>query len=243
MRYISTALSLLAATTATAQGEREAVVIANSIEVLKEVTRMPERGVPQAILADAEGFILVPGLVKLGFVVGGKHGRGVVVLRQPNGTWSNPIMIKLTGGSIGWQAGVESSDLLLVVRRRRTIEEMLTERKFTLGANAGLAVGPVGRDLQAKTDIQLKAEMYAYSRSRGLFAGVSIEGGAVRVDDLGNRRLYQTELSPLQLAGANVPVPAEVAGLKDILQKLSPPPKPPVELKPGPEFRPSTEVK
>jgi len=208
------------------QGERETIVVANSVEVLKDMTQIPERGIPPAILTDAEGFIFVPGLVKLGFVVGGKHGRGIAILRKPDGTWSNPIMIKLTGGSIGWQAGVESSDLLLVVRKRRTVEEILTQRKFTLGANAGLAVGPMGRDIQAGTDVQLKAEMFAYSRSRGLFAGVSIEGGAVRVDDMGNRKLYNTELVPLHLTSAAIPVPVEVMNLKETLLRLSPPKKP-----------------
>jgi lipid-binding SYLF domain-containing protein len=208
------------------QGERETLVVANATEILKDMTQIPERGIPPAILTDAEGFIFVPGLVKLGFVVGGKHGRGIAILRKPDGTWSNPILIKLTGGSIGWQAGVESSDLLLVVKRRRTVEEILTQRKFTLGANAGLAVGPMGRDIQAKTDIQLKAEMYAYSRSRGLFAGISIEGGAVRVDDMGNRRMYRTELAPLHLASAAIPVPTEVMSLKETLLRLSPPKTP-----------------
>jgi lipid-binding SYLF domain-containing protein len=211
---------------AVGQGERETLVVANAVEVLKDLTQMPERSIPPSLLADAEGFIFVPGLVKLGFVVGGKHGRGVAVLRKPDGMWSNPVMIKLTGGSIGWQAGVESSDLLLVVRKKRSVEEILTARKFTLGANAGLAVGPMGRDLQAKTDVQLKAEMYAYSRSRGLFAGISIEGGAVRVDDMGNRKLYNTELGPLHLASAAIPVPQEVATLKETLLRLSPPKRP-----------------
>src|SRR5262245_66001088 len=129
---MTAAMVLLAA--AFGQNERETIVVANSLEVLKDMTKIPERGIPPAILSDAEGFIFVPGLVKLGFVVGGKHGRGIAILRKSDGTWSNPILIKLTGGSVGWQAGVESSDLLLVVRRRRTIEEILTERKFTLGA-------------------------------------------------------------------------------------------------------------
>jgi len=208
------------------QGERETIVVANAIEVLNDLTRIPERGIPPSLLADAEGFVIVPGLVKVGFVVGGKHGRGIAILRKPDGLWSNPIMIKLTGGSIGWQAGVESSDLLLVVKRRRTVEEILTEQKFTLGAGAGLAVGPMGRDLQAKTDVQLKAEMYAYSRSRGLFAGISIEGASVRVDGMGNRRLYNTELAPLHMAAAALPVPSEVANLKATLLRLSPPPRP-----------------
>ena len=208
------------------QGERETLVVANATEVLKDMTQIPERGVPPAILTDAEGFIFVPGLVKLGFVVGGKHGRGVAMLRKPDGMWSNPVMIKLTGGSIGWQAGVESSDLILVVKRKRTVEEILTAQKFTLGANAGLSVGPMGRDLQAKTDVQLKAEMYSYSRSRGLFAGVSIEGASVRVDGMGNRKLYNTELGPLHLATAMLPVPPEVATLKETLLRLSPPPRP-----------------
>src|SRR4051812_22806055 len=122
---------------AVGQGERETIVVANSIEVLNDLTKIPERGIPPSILNDAEGFIFVPGLVKVGFVVGGKHGRGIALLRKADGMWSNPIMIKLTGGSIGWQAGVESSDLILVVKRRRTVEEILAEQKFTLGANAG----------------------------------------------------------------------------------------------------------
>jgi lipid-binding SYLF domain-containing protein len=244
MRILGTTMALAAVGTAAAQGERETVVVANAIEVLKEVTAIPERSIPPHILADAEGFIIVPGLMKLGFVVGGKHGRGLAVMRKPDGMWSNPVMIKLTGGSIGWQAGVESSDLLLVVRKRRTVEEILTSRKFTLGANAGLAVGPLGRDLQAKTDTKFRAEMYSYSRSRGLFAGVSIEGGSVHVDNLGNNRLYRTDLPPLQLSGAEMAVPEEVAMLKGTLLKLSPPPKPPADAKPpAPDFKPSTEVK
>jgi lipid-binding SYLF domain-containing protein len=189
--------------------------------------KLPERHIPPIILRDAEGFVIIPNLVKVGFVVGGKHGRGIAAMKNPQGVWSNPVMVKLTGGSIGWQAGVESSDVILVIRRRKTVEEILTARKFTLGANAGLAIGPVGRDLQGKTDIQFRAEMYSYSRSRGLFGGVSIEGGSLRADDAGNAKLYRSDLPPLQLSKTEMPLPEEVAKLKVALTNLSPPPTPP----------------
>ncbi|HVJ83187.1 MAG TPA: YSC84-related protein [Planctomycetia bacterium] len=234
-RTVSFLFLLAAVPSALAQADKERMVLKNAKEVLSSLADLPESGIPKVILDDAHGFLIVPDLVKVGFVVGGKHGRGVAVMKDEAGVWSNPVLIHMTGGSIGWQAGVESIDLVLVIRKKKTVEELLTARKFTLDANAGLAVGPLGRDLQAKTDVKFKAEMYSYSRSRGLFGGVSIGGGSLRVDQRGNRTLYGADVSPLDLARAVVTAPpAELTELKATLAVLSPPPPAPIQLTPVP---------
>jgi lipid-binding SYLF domain-containing protein len=177
---------------------------------------------------------IIPGIIKAGFVIGGRHGRGVVLVRCPDGGWSNPIFVTLTGGSIGWQAGAQSTDLVLVFKTQRGVERILKNRgKLTLGADVSVAAGPVGREAAAATDAQLRAEIYSYSRSRGLFAGASFEGDALLIDRGGNECFYgRRGVSPADIIANNgILIPAVALKLRAVLTAQS---NPPVALPPGP---------
>lgn len=159
--------------------------------VLNETMATPGNRIPQAMLADANGVAIIPNVIKGGFVVGARHGRGVLFIRESDGAWHAPVFITLTGGNIGWQAGLQSSDIILVFKTQKSIQGILSG-KLTLGADAAAAAGPVGRQTAMATDGQLQAEIYTYSRSRGLFAGVSIDGSVLRVDQLATGAYYQS---------------------------------------------------
>lgn len=161
-------------------------------EVLQEFAAIPENAVPPALLERAYGVAIIPNVVKVGFFIGARRGRGVLVVRQDNGEWSNPAFITLTGGSLGWQIGGQSTDVILVFKSSRSIEG-ITSGKFTLGADASVAAGPVGRQTGAATDITFGAEVYSYSRNRGLFAGVAVEGAAIQIDDEAARSFYNNQ--------------------------------------------------
>jgi len=166
--------------------------IEDSITVLEEMMSIPEKGIPPALLNNADGIAIIPGVIKAGFILGGRYGTGVLLVRNKEGKWSDPSFMSLTGGSIGWQAGVESIDIILVFKSGRSIER-IKRGKFTLGADASVAAGPVGRQASAATDVQLKSEIYSYSRSRGLFAGLALEGAALQIDDEENEVYYGRE--------------------------------------------------
>jgi lipid-binding SYLF domain-containing protein len=163
--------------------------VEDAIEVIGEIVDIPEEGMPAALLGKAYGVAVIPNVIKAAYGIGGRHGRGVLLVRREDGEWSNPSFISLTGGSLGWQIGVQSADIILVFKSRKSIES-ISRGKFTLGADASVAAGPVGRHAEASTDIQLKAEIYSYSKSRGLFAGISIEGAALRIDHNANEDFY-----------------------------------------------------
>ena len=157
---------------------------------------IPAKGIPRSLLSEAQGLVIVPGMIRGGFIVGLKHGRGIAVARDANGAWTNPVFITITGGNIGLQAGLQSTDLILVFRNRTRIEELMRGR-FTIGANAGAAAGPIGRSTSAATDAQLRAEILSYSRSRGLFAGISIDGAVIQPDSRATAAFYgQTAARP-----------------------------------------------
>lgn len=157
--------------------------------ILDEIMQIPEKGIPPSLLANAAGIAIIPNVLKVGLVVGGRFGRGVLVLRNAGGGWSDPVFISLTGGSFGWQIGAQSTDVILVFKTARSIQGILNG-KFTLGADAAVAAGPVGRNMSGAVDTTLRAEIYSYSRSRGLFAGVSLEGSALQVNDDANAAYY-----------------------------------------------------
>jgi len=158
-------------------------------DILEEIMGIPEKGIPPSLLNDAAGIAIIPNVIKIGFVIGGRHGTGVLLVRGEGGQWSNPSFISLTGGSLGWQIGAQSTDVILVFKNRKSIDGIMNG-KFTLGADAAVAAGPVGRRGEAATDASLKAEIYSYSRSRGLFAGVSLEGSALQIDEEANASYY-----------------------------------------------------
>jgi SH3 domain-containing YSC84-like protein 1 len=191
---------LLCFSTAPAMAQqRETVVVDDAREVLTEIMSIPASGIPASLLANAQGIVIVPDLVKGGFVVGLRHGRGVVMVRDERGFWRPPSFVSLTGGSVGWQIGLQVTDIVLVFKTRSSVQNLL-RGKFTLGADAAAAAGPVGREAAAATDTQLLAEIFTWSRSRGLFAGVSLDGSVLQIDYDANRAFYN---------GANVTDPTQ----------------------------------
>ena len=171
-----------------AQSQQEATV-EEAARVLTEIMAIPANQIPQALLANAQGLAIVPNIVKGGFVVGVRYGKGVVVVRDATGVWRPPTFVTLTGGSLGWQAGIQASDLILVFKTQKSVQGLMNG-KFTIGADASAAAGPVGRQAAAATDAQLRAEILSYSRSRGLFAGVALDGTAIQVDGGANQVFY-----------------------------------------------------
>lgn len=212
--------------------EREAATVATAVEVLGQASAIPGRCIPQALLRNAQGVAIIPGIIKAGFIVGGRHGRGVVLVRCQDGGWSNPIFVTLSGGSIGWQVGAQSTDLVLVFKTQRGVQRILQNKgKLTLGADVSVAAGPVGREAAAATDAQLRAEIYSYSRSRGLFAGASFEGDALLIDRDGNGCFYgRRGASPYEIITNNgILVPAVALKLRAVLTaQTNPPALPPV---------------
>ena len=176
-------------------------------DALREIMAIPLKGIPESLLADAQGIAIIPGMVKGGFIIGVRHGNGVALARNADGAWTAPTFISVTGGSVGWQAGVQATDVVIVFRNRKGIDG-LARGKFTLGADASVAAGPVGRQASAATDVQLKAEMLSYSRSRGLFLGIALDGAAMQIDHRANAEYYA--LRPGQPEGS---VPASAMKL------------------------------
>jgi len=169
---------------------KESDRITAAIAVLGEVMGASDSAVPGSILERAEAIAVFPSLVKAGFVVGGSRGHGVISVRDPqSGSWSSPAFLTVTGGSIGFQIGAQAVDLVLVVQNRRGLDQLL-KNQFKIGADASVAAGPVGRDASASTDIQLRAQILSYSRTRGLFAGVTLNGSTIRQDRDANERFY-----------------------------------------------------
>ena len=161
----------------------------DAARVLGEIMRIPETAIPEKMFDEAYAIAVVPDVVKAGLIIGGRGGKGLISVRSPDGTWSNPSFIKLGGGSVGFQAGVQSADVILVFRTQGGVDSIVNG-KFTLGGDASVAAGPVGRSAQASTDEQLKASIYSYSRARGLFAGVSLDGTRLAIDNHSNRAVY-----------------------------------------------------
>jgi lipid-binding SYLF domain-containing protein len=204
-----------------AAGKEEAK-INDAIEVLEEIMAIPEKSIPPALLNDADGIAIIPGVIKAGLVVGGRYGSGIVVVRDGEGKWSNPSFVTIAGGSIGWQVGVQSADIILVFRSKRSINNMM-KGKFTLGVDTSIAAGPVGRHLEAGTDVELKAEILSYSRSRGLFIGLSLEGAALQIDDDANAAFYDNKAVKVSdiLTDKDIKAPTVVKQLKEVLAKYT----------------------
>ncbi|MCB1569222.1 MAG: lipid-binding SYLF domain-containing protein [Xanthomonadales bacterium] len=199
------------------EGER----LTRAAQFLDEVMRMPERAIPRTLFHDAYAIAVIPDVVKASLVVGGRHGKGVISIKLPDGTWSTPSFMKLSGGSVGFQAGVQSTDVVLVFRSARGVDSIV-DGKFTLGADAGVAAGPVGRYAQASTDGGLKAEIYSYSRSRGLFAGVALGGAVLSIDDRANARAFGPNTTArAAFEGRTRQTPAAVVDFRDRLEEYS----------------------
>ncbi len=183
---VALTLALGAPASAATKEERR---VSDATDVLNQFIAIPEQAIPPQLLSRAYAVAVVPNVVKAAFGIGGRFGKGILVVRQEDGTWSNPSFVALTGGSFGFQAGAQSTDVILVFKTRKGVEG-LANGTLTLGADAAIAAGPVGRSSSAATDAQLRAEVFSYSRSRGLFAGVSLEGSGVTIDRKANAAYY-----------------------------------------------------
>jgi lipid-binding SYLF domain-containing protein len=173
------------------QKSKEVVRVENSISVFKELVDLPEEGIPPALLSRAEAIAVIPGFWNAAWVVGGRHGKGVIMVRKGPKNWSYPSFISMTGGSVGFQIGVQKADIILVFKDKKSVKT-ISAGKFTLGAGASVVAGPVGRKAEANTDIKFEAEIYSYSKSKGLFAGISVEGASLSMDTDANAKFYRS---------------------------------------------------
>ncbi len=199
---------------------QEGVTVEAAGQVLGEIMAIPLKAIPRSLLSNARGVAIVPGMVKAGFVIGVRHGHGVIVCRDAQGDWQLPEFITITGGSVGWQAGIQETDLILVFRTQRSLRG-LARGKVTIGADAAAAAGPIGRNAAAATDLGLGAEIFSYSRSRGLFAGVAIDGSAIEMDRTRTVAYYRAlgDGAP----GESELVPAEAVKLLEQIASYSAP--------------------
>jgi lipid-binding SYLF domain-containing protein len=188
LKIIVVLLGFVVALPATA-ATREEKRVGDAADVLDQLLRIPEKTIPPAMLSRAYAVAVIPDVVKVGFGVGARRGKGILVVRQDDNSWSNPAFITLTGGSVGWQLGAQSTDVILVFKTRKGVDN-ISNGKLTLGADASVAAGPVGRHTEVATDLQFEAEVVSYSRSRGLFAGVAFEGAGVTMDRRANAAFY-----------------------------------------------------
>ncbi|MET0023756.1 MAG: lipid-binding SYLF domain-containing protein [Sedimenticola sp.] len=200
-RVVATALVVLFLPLGWAQAassDQEAKM-AEVLEVLGELQRIPEESIPPALLENAGAVAVIPNVVKVGLVIGGRYGKGVVTVRKEDGRWGDPLFLTVTGGSVGWQLGAQSTDVVLVFKSRKSVDS-LVDGKFTLGADAAIAAGPVGRQAAAATDVQLQSEIFSYSRSRGLFVGIALDGASLEIQQMDNARYYkQPEITAQQI--------------------------------------------
>src|SRR5581483_8869891 len=178
-----------------------------SADVLSDMMKASDKGIPQDLLNKAECVVIVPNMKKAGFIFGAKYGRGFAMCRRRGAGWSAPAAMRIEGGSFGLQIGGSESDVVLLVMNDSGMKRLL-EDKFTLGADASAAAGPVGRDASAQTDAELHAEMLSYSRSRGLFAGIALTGATLRPDDETNRELYGHDVTNREILTGAATTPA-----------------------------------
>ena len=222
LRLLAFAFALLSLSSLPARaGEEETKRAENAVRVLKEVMMAPDKAIPRDLLQSAQAIAVIPDVIKAGFVVGGRHGEGLISVKTRDGTWSNPSYISITGGSVGFQAGVSSTDVILVFRTERGVDSIV-HGKFTLGADASAAAGPVGRTATAATDAQLRAEIYSYSRTRGLFAGAALDGSVISIDNDANLAVYGEGVTPRRIfAGGVTNVPNAVVDFRDRLEEYT----------------------
>lgn len=193
-----------------------------AVRVLTEAQRIPESAIPDKLFDEARAIVVIPDALKVGLVFGGRRGHGLLSVKNPDGTWSNPAFVKLTGGSLGLQAGVQSADIVLVFRSERGLESIVNG-KVTLGADAGVAAGPVGRNAGTATDGQLKAEIWSWSRARGLFAGIALDGAVLTIDDDANQLAYGNGSTPRMIFEGRTPQAAggDVVAFRDALEEAT----------------------
>ena len=188
--------------------------------VFQEVMATPDRSIPQDLLDKGQCIVIVPGLKKGAFILGGKYGKGFISCRRKGGGWSAPGTVRIEGGSVGFQIGGSESDVIMLVMNQRGVDKLLSS-KFTLGAEGAVAAGPVGREATAQTDALMHAEILSWSRSQGLFAGLSLQGATLRQDLDDNAVIYGRRVTNKEIVQSSMPVPAAAKGLISMLNKYS----------------------
>jgi lipid-binding SYLF domain-containing protein len=224
VKYVTLAIALVFGSTALGADHKEQGRLENCGVVMQEILDVPDN-IPQELLEKAECVIVIPSMTKVAIGLGGSYGRGAMVCRSGktfSGPWGSPAMYALDGGSVGFQLGAESTDVVLLVMNRRGVDALLSS-KVKLGGNASVAAGPKGRNLEASTDVTMRAEILSYSRARGLFAGVSLEGTSLRPDNDANMDVYGRALTASRIVtGTGVAVPEAGRHLVSVLEKYAP---------------------
>jgi lipid-binding SYLF domain-containing protein len=229
MKTLSLTLFIcLSATSVTYAQMKEQTLVRDAGLVLSEIMKVPEKGIPSSLLNEAQAMMIFPNVVKAGFIVGGRHGHGVVMVRDANGVWGFPVLLTISGGSIGGQIGVQATDLVLMFKSRRGVDSILQGRQLTLGADASVSAGPVGRTISASTDTSFRTEILSWSRSRGLFAGVALDGSKVKIDGNGLVAFYGNPPPPVEvILNGQLPImPAAANDLRTQVMQTAPPPAP-----------------
>ncbi|MGD0437365.1 MAG: lipid-binding SYLF domain-containing protein [Bryobacteraceae bacterium] len=189
-------------------------------DMMTEIMSAPDKGIPQDLLSKSECIVIVPGVKKGAFIFGGKYGKGFMLCRKESGVgWSAPASVRVEGGSFGFQIGASETDVVMLVNSKVGAKKLLASR--FLGADASVAGGPVGRDSSAETDAQMRAEILTYSRSRGAFAGLSLEGATLRPDDDWNKELYGKSMANRDIVMGDTPPPPSAKRLLELLNKYS----------------------
>jgi lipid-binding SYLF domain-containing protein len=218
-------LAIAGASTAAVAADREIKVddrLDASADTLIDMMRASDKGIPQDLMDKAKCVVVMPGMKKAGFIFGAEEGRGFAVCRRPGGVgWSAPAAMRSEGGSFGFQIGVSESDVVLLVMNDGGMKHLLSD-KFTVGGDASGAAGPVGRDLSARTDVVLNAEILSYSRTHGLFAGISLEGATLRPDGSTNRELYGRDSTNREILTGDFKTPAVAGKFEKALRRESP---------------------
>src|SRR4029453_16237301 len=217
------AVSLSQAHTSTTKQSDESARAENAASALSEIMEAPDQGIPEALLKKAYGIAVIPHVVKGAFGIGGRYGKGLVAQRNADGGWGTPLFIEIGGGSFGLQLGVEATDVIMVFTNREGIQPLL-KGKLKIGADASATAGPVGRKAEAGTDILLKSAIYSYSRSKGLFAGIALDGAIIQMDDDANKNVYgkktiAADISRNKLRGTGAEIVKPFLGA---LQKYAP---------------------
>src|SRR5271155_5338753 len=214
---IGTTLALLVTLTAVASSDREDDVnrTHKAAQVFHEIMNAPDQGIPSYLLESAKCIAIVPGDVKFAFIFGGSYGRGIATCRTEHG-WSAPMFVAIDGGSAGYQIGGSSTDIVMLFMNDHALQSLMSD-KFKLGADASVAAGPVGRNAAAGTDLKLNAEILSYSRSKGVFAGVSLDGAVMQADKSGDKAMYGDDVNRHEILDGKVAVPASARALVEEL--------------------------
>lgn len=197
-RLLIMILALLVSFQTLHAGKDEDLKVLQSAKVLKDMLHMPENAIPPILFKRAEAIAIIPSTYKVGLIFGGQYGNGVICVKDDNGIWGNPVFITLMEGSLGFQFGASSSDLVLVFKTKKSVDGLVNS-KLTLGVDASVAAGPVGREVGASGDIFLEQEVYTYAMTKGLYAGISLAGSSLMVDEAANARFYGKAISPTDI--------------------------------------------